>query len=172
MELKKAVENLNWDNATENLDWKKIEQETGFPIHQDLKKFYSVFTGKPHGVVNFIEKNFIEKTGNKKFDKWFSFNHCEGNVSYYFFPVTSPQNAAKEVIDAFKEWTGENDWGHRAMIGQFLTNIGDILILFNNDTGKVEWIDCGYGYFDIYEKNPNGILANSMEDFLKKLDLY
>lgn len=68
MKLKKAVENLNWDNATEI--WTgKIEQETVFPIHQDLKKFYSVFTGKPHGVVNFIEKNFIEKTGNKKFDK-------------------------------------------------------------------------------------------------------
>lgn len=28
MELKKAVENLDWDNATENLDWEKIEQHT------------------------------------------------------------------------------------------------------------------------------------------------
>ena len=57
MELKKA---------TKNLVWEKIEQEIGFPIHQDLKRFYSVFTGKPHGVVNFTEKIFIEKTGNRK----------------------------------------------------------------------------------------------------------
>ena len=37
-----------------------------------------------------------------------------------------------------------------------------------NDTGKIEWIDCGYGYFDIYEENPNGILANSIQEFLEK----
>jgi hypothetical protein len=50
----------------------------------------------------------------------------------------------------------------------FYFNIGEILILFNNDTGKIEWIDCGYGYFDIYEENPNGILANSIQEFLEK----
>ena len=44
------------------------------------------------------------------------------------------------------------------------------MILFNNDTGNVEWIDCGYGYFDVYEENPNGIIANDIDEFLSKLD--
>ena len=48
--------------------------------------------------------------------------------------------------------------------------MGDFLILFNNNTGNVEWIDCGYGYFDIYEENPNGIIANDIDEFLSKLD--
>ncbi|WP_154694847.1 hypothetical protein [Clostridium botulinum] len=40
--------------------------------------------------------------------------------------------------------------------------------MINNDSGKVEWIDCGYGYFDIYEENPNGVVANSLQEFLDK----
>lgn len=151
------------------IDWKKIETEVSFPIHQDLKDFYSSYRGNIKGIVNFVEAVFFEKTGNKKFDTWISFNRCEGNTKYELYSVKSSENAVKEILWAFEEWTGGNDFGHRAMIGQFDTNIGELLILFNNDTGKIEWIDCGYGYFDNYEDNPNGILANNIQDFLKKI---
>ena len=60
--------------------------------------------------------------------------------------------------------------GDRAWIGVIKKDMGDFLILFNNDTGNVEWIDCGYGYFDVYEENPNGIIANDIDGFLSKLD--
>ena len=54
-------------------------------------------------------------------------------------------------------------------MGNFYTKIGNILILFNNETGKVEWMDCEYGYFNVYEQNPNGVLANTMDEFIEKL---
>lgn len=152
------------------IDWEGIETEVGFQIHQDLKDFYSRISGtKIRDVVNFVEKIFLEETGNEKYDTWISFNQCEGKVQYSLTLIKSLENAAQEIKYAFQEWTGGNDFGHRAMIGQFYFNIGEILILFNNDTGKIEWVDCGYGYFDVYEENPNGILANSVQDFLEKL---
>ena len=44
-----------------------------------------------------------------------------------------------------------------------------VLILFNNDTGCIEWLDCEYGGYGTLEKDPNGILANNIEEFLNKL---
>jgi len=46
--------------------------------------------------------------------------------------------------------------------------MGSILILLNNNSGKVEWMDCEYGYFDVYEENPNGVIANSLQEFFDK----
>lgn len=80
------------------------------------------------------------------------------------------ENAYKEIETAFTHWTGGNDFGHRALIGTIDTDMGEFLILFNNDTGNIEWNDCGYGHFDIYEENPNGIISNNIEEFLLKLD--
>ena len=113
---------------------------------------------------------FIQKTGNERFDTWFSFNECEGRLSYELYPIKVLENAEIEIEAAFTQWTGGNDFGHRAMIGTIDTNMGEFLILFNNDTGNIEWIDCGYGYFDVYEENPNGIIVNNIEEFLLKLD--
>lgn len=152
------------------IGWQRIEETLGFSIHKDLKDFYSrILCRKINGEVDFVEAEFLEKTGNERNDTWISFNECEGKVEYSLSPVKSLETANEEIEYAFKEWTGGNDFGHRAMIGQFYFNIGEILILFNNDTGKIEWIDCEYGYFDVYEENPNGILANCMQDFLEKL---
>ena len=75
------------------------------------------------------------------------------------------EKADTEIKTAFTDWTGGNDFGHRALIGAIVTNMGDFLVLFNNDTGNVEWMDCGYGYFDVYEENPNGIIADSVDAF-------
>ncbi len=166
----KLQEFLKKEIGTIQIDWKKVEDHMGFTIHKDLKDFYSRAAGKDiKGVVNFVEEKFIEKTGNERNDTWFSFNQCEGKVEYKFSLLPDKPESAVDSIDyAFSEWTGGNDFGHRAFIGQFYCNIGQILILFNNDTGKIEWIDCGYGYFDVYEENPNGILANSIQEFFDK----
>jgi len=56
------------------------------------------------------------------------------------------------------------------MIGSFFTEVGnDFLLLFNNDTGAIEWNDPGFGYFEVYEQNPYGIFANDIEEFYIKL---
>lgn len=156
--------------GTIQIDWEKIEEHMGFAIHKDLKDFYSRDAGKDiKDIVDFTEAKFVIKTGDERNDTWFSFNSCEGKVEYTLELLSkNPQDAIDTIDYVFSEWTGGNDFGHRACIGQFYFNIGEILILFNNDTGKIEWIDCGYGYFDIYEENPNGILANSIQEFLEK----
>lgn len=66
-------------------------------------------------------------------------------------------------------WTGGNDFGQRVYIGELHTNIGSITIVINNQTGAVEWVDCEYGHYEKYEKNPHGILAENMDEFLWKL---
>ncbi len=68
----------------------------------------------------------------------------------------------------FGDWTGGNDFGHRAYIGEIIINIGQISLVFNNDTGEFEWADFGYGYFDVYSENPYGIVADNTQEFLDK----
>ncbi len=165
---------INTSANTVKIDWIKVEETIGFPLHYDLKNFYSRILCEEQKVIsgnfNLVEDKFIQKTGNVRFDTWFSFNECEGELSYELFPIKVLDNACKEIEAAFTQWTGGNDFGHRALIGTIDTDMGEFLILFNNDTGNIEWNDCGYGYFDVYEENPNGIIANSIEEFLLKLD--
>ena len=159
------------EKGTLEIDWEKVEEYVGFSIHEDLKDFYSrIEARRIDGEVDFVEDVFVQKTGHERNDTWLSFNGCEEEVEYLLQPLRSLKDVEKQVKDAFFEWTGGNDFGHRAMIGKFYFNIGDVLILFNNDTGKIEWIDCGYGYFDVYEENPNGIMADSLGEFLEKFE--
>lgn len=154
-----------------DIDWNEVEKHINFKLHDNVKDYFSrAFSNNSIiGSVKFTEKDFIKPTGNKRNDTWFSFNRCEGKVEFELEILKKAENAAFEIENAFNIWTGGNDFGHRAMIGQFYFNIGQILILINNDTGKVEWLDCGYGYFDIYDENPNGILADDIQEFLNKL---
>lgn len=55
------------------------------------------------------------------------------------------------------------------LIGELFTGIGEISIVINNRTGAVEWVDCEYGQYEEYEKNPHGVLADHMDSFLQKL---
>lgn len=156
--------------GTLNIDWDDIETRLGFKLHENIKDFYSrIICKSVEGTIDFTEEKFIEKTGDTRNDTWFSFNGCEVKVGFELYPLSSLENVAEEIDKAFNIWIGDNDFGQRAMIGRFEFNIGDILILLNNKTGKVEWIDCGYGYFDTYEENPNGILADNITSFLDKL---
>lgn len=151
---------------TDHVDWEQVEKKLGFCIHQDLKYYTQIINHIYKGYVDFVAEEFIEKTGNERFDSWFCDGH-DGYITYTLEPLGSSIGA---ICASFDIWTGGNDFGHRAMLGTLHDRrIDQILILFNNDTGKVEWIDCEYGNFDIYEENPNGVLANSLSEFFDKL---
>ena len=151
-------------------DWDTIEKELGFPLHDGLKSFYSrVYDRFIRGEIKFKESEFLIPTGNAQFDTWFSFNKIKGNLEIRLDVIKSQEVAVSKVVGAFTEWKGGNDFGQRFLIGTLYTNIGSILILFNNETGKVEWMDCEYGYFKVYEQNPNGVFSNTVDEFIEKL---
>ena len=165
--MAKIKDFMKGEKGTLEIDWKKVEEYVGFSIHEDLKDFYSRMKCKTiNGIIEFRKEKFIQNTGNERYDTWLS----EEKVEYELEPLNSLKNIEERIKRDFFVWTGGNEFGHRAMIGQFYFNIGQILILFNNDTGKIEWIDCGYGYFDVYEENPNGIMADSLGEFLEKFE--
>lgn len=151
------------------INWEKIEAELGFKICDDVKAFFTrIAGGYIEQIVDFKEDYFLKNTGNDKYDHWISFNECEGKVEISLITPKSEKNIENFIINAFREWTGGNNFGHRVLLGDFEFNIGSVLILLNNDSGQVEWMDCEYGYFDVYDENPNGVIANSLQEFLDK----
>ena len=92
-----------------------------------------------------------------------------GEIEYELLPLRTIENCDKFIQSAFKKWMGDFDMGRRAMIGSFYTDVGDFLLLFNNDTGSIEWNDPGYGHFEVYEDNPYGIFARDIYEFYDKL---
>jgi len=161
---------LNGDGNGVSIDFSNVEKNLGFNLHDDLKKFYSMaFVKYVRGDIKFKDKKFLVPTGNKEFDNWFSFNRCNGKIEVQLNLIKDESCVESTVEKAAKEWMGPYDFGRRFMIGDLGVKIGQILILFNNDTGAVEWLDCDYGNFGTLEKDPNGKLANSMEEFLGKL---
>lgn len=149
-------------------DWDKIETLLGFGLHDSAKSFYSrAFTTAIKGCIDFSDANFVIPTGNEPFDTWFSY--IKGAAKFKLAPAPSFERAARFIRDSYQLWTGGNKFGRRIRIGELFTDIGEITLLINNDTGAVEWVDCGYGYFEDYNKNPNGIFAENSEAFLDKL---
>lgn len=155
---------------TLSIDWSSIENDIGFQLHDDLKKLYSrAYTKYVRGEIKFKDKDFIVPTGNKTFDEWFSKNRCNGKVDISLNLIKDQDFVDATIRKAWKGWMGPFDFGKRILIGNFDMKIGRILILFNNDTGCIEWLDCEYGGYGTLEKDPNGILANNIEEFLNKL---
>lgn len=124
---------INTSANTVKIDWLKVEEIIGFQLHYDLKNFYSRILCEEQtqksisGNFNLIEDKLIQKTGNERFDTWFSFNECEGELSYELFPIKVLENAYKEIEVAFTQWTGGNDFGHRALIGTIDTDMEEFL---------------------------------------------
>ncbi|MBO5055581.1 MAG: hypothetical protein J6C64_04395 [Lachnospiraceae bacterium] len=168
MSLQKYV-SLN--AGTVEPDFDRAEMLLGFKLNQSVRNFYSrAFAQKINGNVTIPEEGFTISIGNQRFDKWFNFNGIEGGTEIQLFPCTSRKSSPRFIRDHFYTWTGGHDFGERVLIGKFYTEIGSILIVINNQTEGVEWVDCGYGHYAKYEKNPNGILAEHIEQFLKKID--
>lgn len=157
---------------TLSIDWSSIENDIGFQLYDDLKKLYSrAYAKYVRGEIKFEDKDFLVPTGNKTFDEWFSKNHCNGEVEISLNLIKDQESVDSTVRKAWKGWMGPFDFGKRIMIGNFDMNIGRILILFNNDTGCIEWLDCEHGGFGTLEKDPNGILAYNIDEFLNKLSV-
>ncbi len=164
------VDFLNAKSGTAQFDWEETENELGFQLHEGLKSFYSkAYERFIRGEITFKQSDFVVPAGNEKFDKWFSFNKVKGEIEIKLYVIKSQEDALARVTGAYNDWKGRNDFGQRFLIGNLYTKIGTILILFNNETGKVEWMDCEYGHFNVYEENPNGVFADNMDEFIEKL---
>lgn len=169
----------NWKNTppdTIKINWDKVEEKLGFALHKNLKDLYSRiaindddFEGF-YSIMCFQPNEFVKKYINK--DNWLE--EANGNRKYCELtlePLLKVDdkyicNYFQEVF--FGDWTGGNDFEHRAYLGELLTNIGQITLIFNNDTGEFEWVDFGYGYYEEYEQNPYGIVADDTQEFLDK----
>lgn len=161
------------------VDWTGVENILGFQIHENLKDFYSRIlaenknTGMIDGIMKFNPGKFVKEYVNK--ENWLE--DANGGrefcgLSLYLLGENSNEYVCQFFKNAFfGDWTGGNNLGHRAYIGEILLNIGQISLIFNNDTGKFEWVDIGYGYYDVYEENPYGIIADSAQEFLDKIEL-
>ncbi|WP_423227639.1 hypothetical protein [Paenibacillus filicis] len=147
------------------IDFSEAESALGFQLCSSIKSLYTrVYGCNGEGSL----KSLMTIPQNNKWDTWFSFNETERDRNEFFLEMPHSSQVVNEfIIKGFLEWTGGNDFGRRMMIGNLLINIGSIPILINNDTNQVEWIDCDYGHFEVYEENPNGVFANSIDDFLK-----
>lgn len=161
------------------VDWTGVENILGFQIHENLKDFYSRILaenkniGMIDGIMKFNPGKFVKEYVNK--ENWLE--DANGGrefcgLSLYLLGENSNEYVCQFFKNAFfGDWTGGNNLGHRAYIGEILLNIGQISLIFNNNTGKFEWVDIGYGYYDVYEENPYGIIADSAQEFLDKIEL-
>lgn len=157
---------------TLKIDWTAVEKDLSFALHDNFKDFYSRVTAKKcKGIMKFNPADFVKEYVNK--ENWLeNSNGGFPNCEFELYPITKTDTEYLCAFfrDAFSgDWTGGNDFGHRAYIGEINLNIGQICLIVNNDTGKFEWVDMGYGYFDVYEENPYGIIADSAEEFLGKI---
>ena len=158
---------------TLKIDWKSIKKELGFPLHDNFKDFYSRVASAEEidGKMRFEPAEFVKEYISAK-DGWLE-NANGDREQCEFTLIPLPNTDTGELCEFVKEaffgdWTGGNDFGNRAYIGELLLNIGEISLIFNNDTGAFEWVDFGYGYFEVYEENPYGTAAHFAQEFLDK----
>lgn len=163
-----------WKNTapdTLKIDWAAVEEKLGFALHTELKSFYSRITAKNvKGIMKYDAAELVKEYVN--YEDWLVGAHKNfPNCDFWLAPLekTDTDNVCAFFQDAFfGDWTGGNDFGRRAFLGEIIINIGQISLIFNNDTGRFEWVDFGYGYFEVYEENPYGIVADSADEFLAK----
>lgn len=159
------------DPDTLKIDWAAVENELGFEVQDSLRNFYSRITAKQcKGMMKFDHKSFVKKYINR--DEWLeNANGGAPKVEYELYPLEKTDTEYCRAFFKnmfFGDWTGGNDFGRRILIGELLLNIGQVYLVFNNNTGDFEWVDLEWGYCDVYEDNPYGIVADSAEEFLKK----
>lgn len=180
MKTKEILENWKTTpSGTISIDWQKAEATIGFALHENFKDYHSRILINQHrrnaldGIMKFNPKSFVkEYTGSE--DGWLE--GANANREFCEFTLFPLKKTDKDYIRDFVynsfygDWTGRNDFGHRAWLGEFILNTGQISMIFNNNTGKFEWVDFGYGYFDVYEENPYGIIADTAQEFLDKFE--
>ncbi len=154
-------------------DFERAEMLLGFKLNDNVKAFYSrVFAQEVYGDIVIPEEGFTIPIGNNRFDTWFRSSGIDGRTEIRLFPCTCPKSSARFIRDHFYIWTNGNNFGERVLIGELSAKIGQISIVINNQTGAVEWVDCGYGHYDRYDKNPNGILTENIDQFFQKISKF
>lgn len=157
LEAKEYFENRYYN---ENIDFSRSEELIQFELHNNLKEFYKkTDLRKLRGVFHSYQIKATEKWG-----QWFL-----GDVDVELFGVDNKDNFEEFIEAKLEDWTGGNDFGSRIWIGELEDSRGQMLILFNNDTGKVEWLDTEYGCFGNLEEDPNGVLADSIDELIEIL---
>ena len=157
-------------NGSIQLDWSLVESTVGFNIHEGLKNFYSrVICNEQYSIEGkyFLEETQFSKPIKDEYDSWLSL--ISGELYFDLHPLRTLEHYDRIIQLAFTRWTGGYNIGKRALIGSIYADVGDILLLFNNDSGAIEWNDPGYGHFEIYENNPYGIFADNIDQFYNKL---
>ena len=161
--------------GTLNIDWDLVEAKLGFQLHDNIKNYFSRISGTYciNGLMEYDPVEFSKESISK--EAWLE-NASEGrsfaDYALCLLNDIDSESVYNRLYDLFfGDWTGGNDFGHRAYVGEIIINIGQITIVFNNDTGKFEWADFGYGYFDVYEENPYGIIADTTEELLEKIHI-
>jgi len=144
-----------------NIDFEEIDKKLKFSLNEDIKEFYRKTNFSK--ICGNIKGNQIAET--KKWGTWF-----EEDVNITLFGMENDETIESFFKSKCEDWTGGFDFGNRIWIGNLEDNRGDMLVVFNNDNGNVEWIDSEYGCFGNLEEDPNGILASSIDELIKILD--
>lgn len=165
MKFNKEENNLN--EVIEYFDFSKVEHKLGFNIHPELKGYFnSYYFDVIEGI---IFPNQIKLTD--KWGSWFEFEGQHKNIIVTLDGIENKDiNIERYIQIGFTEWTGGYDFGRRFHIGSMFDKRGDILLVFNNDTANIEWIDCEWGCYGDLEKDPNGILAESISHLILLLN--
>jgi hypothetical protein len=157
----------NLDEIIKEFDFSKVEHKLGFNIHPELKDYFNSYHFD-------VIEGIIFPSQIKPTDKWGNWFEFEGQHKNIFVTLDGIENKdiniERFIEIGFIEWTGGYDFGRRFHIGSLFDNRGDILLVFNNDTGNIEWIDCEWGCYGDLEKDPNGILAESISELVLLLN--
>ncbi|MEK5163914.1 hypothetical protein NYE69_16445 [Paenibacillus sp. FSL R5-0527] len=149
---------------TEQVDFSAAERELGFTLHPELQEYYgSFYFVELEGV---IDESQVPPTD--QWENWFEFNK-EFKLHIALQGLDPSQTMSEQLMYNYTAWTGGNDFGQRIWIGSIYANIGEILLVFNNQTGAVEWIDTEYGNFGDLQQDPNGMLTHSITELIQAL---
>ncbi|SHJ39982.1 hypothetical protein SAMN02745163_01869 [Clostridium cavendishii DSM 21758] len=151
----------------DEINFLKVEENLGFSLHKELKEFFSSFYFcEIQGVILPNQIKSTDKWGN-----WFEFEEQNKKIIVTLEGIESKAVDIEDYIkNSFECWTGGYDFGRRISIGNIYGSRGEILLVFNNDNGKVEWIDCEWGCFGNLNEDPNGVLADSLYDLINLLN--
>ena len=161
--------------GTLKTDWSEAEKALGFALHEKYKDLYSRITSdiEIDGIMRFDPDKFVKEYVSAD-DGWLDGANGEREMcDYTLIPVreTGSDYLSGFVKEAFfGEWTGGCSFGRRAYIGELNLNIGQLSLIFNNDTGAFAWVVFEYGYFEIFVVYPYGIVAHSAQEFLDKFN--
>ena len=156
---------LNCQANSVSMDWKAIEDELGFPLHDGLKEYYTkIFSFDDARGFVVLPKDFLIPTGDEKAD--YLLSDLNDKIVFTLFVIPHEELAIPYIEEAFDKGGCGNKSTNRFLIGTLTFDVEtDIFVLFNNDTGYVE-------LHNAYEESPNeqiGLIAKSMDEFLEKL---